>query len=366
MKNIIKSVVILFGALVASCSTDDVQDRPIIQGKDAPVLSAPTDGSSYILLPENMTAQAERFVWTSANYNGAVEINYVLQMDVEGGDFSNPQVIGGANSANQSSVSVETLNTAALALGATPYTISSFDVRVVSSANGFDSMASNVITISITPYTTETPKLWLPGSYQADSGYGSDWNHSGAPQLASEGFGNTNFEGYVYFATTEVSPSDGFKFTDAADWNNGIFGDNGDFSGILASPGDNIGVNAGYYRIQANTTSLTYTLQSTIWAVTGSATSLGWPAGPDGTDGQDVDMTYNPSTKKWEVITTLTGGQEIKFRANNAWSLNYGDDGTDGSLNEGGANIPVATTGSYLVELDLSNPRAYTYTLTPQ
>ena len=86
----------------------------------------------------------------------------------------------------------------------------------------------------------------------------------------------------------------------------------------------------------------------------------------DGTDGQDVNLTYNMTTKKWEVITTLTGGQEIKFRANNAWSLNYGDTGADGSLNEGGDNIAISTTGSYLIELDLSNPREYTYTLTPQ
>ena len=62
----------------------------------------------------------------------------------------------------------------------------------------------------------------------------------------------------------------------------------------------------------------------------------------------------------------LVGGQEIKFRANDAWGLNYGDNGADASLEEGGSNIAVPSTGDYLVELDLSNPRAYTYTLTPQ
>ena len=80
----------------------------------------------------------------------------------------------------------------------------------------------------------------------------------------------------------------------------------------------------------------------------------------------DANMTYDQTTKKWSIVISLIGGQEIKFRANDDWGLNYGDTGADGSLNEGGDNIAVATSGSYLVELDLSNPRAYTYTLTLQ
>ena len=80
-------------------------------------------------------------------------------------------------------------------------------------------------------------------------------------------------------------------------------------------------------------------------------------------------MTYNPTTKKWSAIVTLTEqaapDHGLKFRANGAWDLNYGDTGADGSLNEGGTNI-ATSAGTYLIELDLSHPRAYTYTLTAQ
>ncbi len=74
-------------------------------------------------------------------------------------------------------------------------------------------------------------------------------------------------------------------------------------------------------------------------------------------------MTYNPTTKKWEITIALTAG-EFKFRANNGWSLNLGGDNNgDGSMDFGGPNLTVTTAGTYTVILDLSNPRAYTYSI---
>lgn len=350
MKNIVKSVFILFGALAVSCSVDDVQDRPVIEGVDSPVLSAPESGSAYTLSPANMTQQAERFVWSKANYNGDVAISYTLEFDVEGGDFSAPQTLGGTTGALQLSVSQETLNTACLALGAIPYTAANFDVRVVSSASGFDMMASNKVTISVTPYTTALPQLAVPGNHQG-------WNPPAAPRIAASGFGQTDFEGYVWL--------DGdFKFVAANsagnyEWGNDDWGDDGTFSGTLALTNEsNCTATVGYYKVNANTTSLSYSATLTNWGIIGSATPTSW--------GSDTDMTYNSTTKKWSIVINLVGGQEIKFRANDAWTLNYGDNGADTSLEEGGSNIAVPSNGNYLVELDLSNPRAYTYTLTLQ
>ena len=356
MKNIKNSLIALFGILaISACTTEDVQDRPIIQGVDSPILTAPDDATTYTLLPENMTQQAERFVWSAANYNGDVAVGYTLEIDVEGGDFSAPQSLGGTNGALQLSVAVETLNNACLALGAAPYTPASFDIRVISSASGFDMMTSNTLTITVSPYTTETPTLGVPGNHQG-------WNPPTAPFLASSGYGETDFEGYVWL--------DGeFKFIEknaagAFEWGNTDYGDDGSFSGILVEQNEtNATATAGYYKINANTTSLTYSTTLTNWGVTGSGTPNGWP------DNGVVDhnMTYNSTSKKWEIILTLSaGGNEIKFRANDDWGLNYGDSGADGSLNEGGDNIAVPAAGNYLIELDLSNPRAYSYTLTPQ
>ena len=148
----------------------------------------------------------------------------------------------------------------------------------------------------------------------------------------------------------------------------GDYGDDGSFSGTLLQTGEsNIQLSAsGYYRITANTdpTVLSYNVEATRWAITGSATPLGWP--DNGV--VDQDLTYNPTTKKWEIIIPLTaGGNQFKFRANDAWTLNYGDDGNDGTLEfNSGSNLSVSASGTYLVELDLSNPRNYTWTATLQ
>jgi hypothetical protein len=53
----------------------------------------------------------------------------------------------------------------------------------------------------------------------------------------------------------------------------------------------------------------------------------------------------------------------IKFRANDDWGINLGDNEGDGVLEEGGSNIAVPEAGNYTVYLDLSNPEKYTYEL---
>ena len=44
----------------------------------------------------------------------------------------------------------------------------------------------------------------------------------------------------------------------------------------------------------------------------------------------------------------------VKFRVDNDWSENYGDNGNDGSLEANGSDIPV-TAGTYKILVNLSN-----------
>ncbi|WNM19960.1 SusE domain-containing protein [Flavobacterium capsici] len=360
MKKILKisSLAFLLIAGVA-CENDD---QRIIQAEGGPELISPAIGTEFVLAPENAASEATTLVWNHADYSQQTAVNYDIEVALAGTEFAT--IVSGGSTNNRFYVwSVEALNTVALDAGLTPYTAGDLDIRVKASLGANDVLESysNTITITVTPYTTETPKLWMPGSYQSDSGYGNNWTQSTAATLASEGFGNTNFEGYVYFASAQAAPNDGFKFTDAPDWNNGIYGDDGTFSGTLTSPGDNIGVTPGYYRVTANTTALTYNLTPMTWAIIGNATVGGWST--------DTPMTYNPTTKKWFVITTLSAQTAptdgMKFRANGSWDVNLGDSGADGTMEYSGDNIGTSA-GTYLIELDLSNPRQYTYTLTAQ
>ena len=85
------------------------------------------------------------------------------------------------------------------------------------------------------------------------------------------------------------------------------------------------------------------------WGIVGDAAPNGW-GGPDAMLLQDGDVL---------TLYVELGDGEIKFRENNDWANNFGDDGADGTLEMGGANI-VVSAGIYKVSVDLSNS---TYTI---
>jgi len=79
------------------------------------------------------------------------------------------------------------------------------------------------------------------------------------------------------------------------------------------------------------------------WGLVGDATLNQW-------NGPDMEM-HETGTNTYALYADLTAG-EIKFRFDEDWGNNYGDDNTDGSLEAGGSNIPVASPGTYFITLD--------------
>lgn len=348
MKSLIKLSLIAVLATFSSCTFDDVEDRPVIEATDAPMFLAPSSGS-YELDFNQPDAQVERFVWSEANFGGDVAITYELEMDAEGGDFSAAQVLGSVIGQNQVAVNTTTFNNAAMALGATPFSATTFDVRIKAYVSeAMASLYSDIITITIIPYTTEAPKLAVPGNHQG-------WDPTTAPLLAASDFGETDYEGYVWLDGEYkfVAPDDAGNFA----WGNTDWGDDGTFTGVLLEENESNcnASNAGYYLIQADTDALTYSFTEYDWGLIGDATPNGWDA--------DQNMTYDSATATWTITLDLVAG-EIKFRANDGWDWNYGDTGADGSLENGGDNIVITADGNYTVTLDLSTPRAYTYSVT--
>ena len=79
-------------------------------------------------------------------------------------------------------------------------------------------------------------------------------------------------------------------------------------------------------------------------------------------------MVYDSKTKIWSVTLDLTEQEApnngIKFRANDAWEINFGDTDADGTLEfNTDQNIGVPADGNYTITLDLSNPRQYKYSI---
>ncbi len=121
---------------------------------------------------------------------------------------------------------------------------------------------------------------------------------------------------------------------------------------LRAFPGDGNGADAFSNTLVLNVELLENTgsggsgIMPSSWGVVGSGYNDWGNAGADGvfytTDQADVYVAY---------VTLIDGA--IKFRENNAWDNNYGDDGADDTLDAGGADINV-TAGTYKITLDIA------------
>lgn len=373
MKNILKkSIFALLLISLGSCTEKDID--PVAVANGGPVLSMSTvPAGGLVLSPANANNLIAALDWEHSENGVPSQANYTVEIAKSGTDFATPITAGTTNS-KFLNWTHEQLNGFLPEPTFTPYTATNIDIRIKSSlGNGANAMLqySNVITVNVTPYTNALPKLGVAGAHM---GWALPTTAALMPQLASSGYGKTNFEGYMdlngdYKFLTPLANGD-------YNWGPANWGDDGSFSGVLLSnSGTNANIAAGYYLVKANTAatgtgSLQYSADPITWSVTGSATPLGWPAG-SGVAGQDHDMTYNATTKKWTVTLVLTGGGELKFRANDDWGVNLGkfdasrlnNDYGGENMSYGGGNIPVAASGTYTITLDLSNPRAYTYSV---
>lgn len=145
-----------------------------------------------------------------------------------------------------------------------------------------------------------------------------------------------------------VTLADGeMKFRFNNDW--GLnYGDTG-ADGSLEANGDNIAVSAGHYIITMDLNTLVFEIEAVdVWGLVGSATENGWD-GPNQKFVPDFGINEGYFYIQGAVLTD----GEIKVRQNDAWGVNYGDDGNDGTMELNGANIPV-TAGTYNITLNFS------------
>ena len=189
--------------------------------------------------------------------------------------------------------------------------------------------------------TVSYPKIYTPGSFQ-NFDFG-DTNNA----LSSINSDNI-FEGYKYF------PEDNGSFlitrtpTDSAPFFGDIDGD-----GVLENytPGNTMDVEirvpeAGLYNIVVDLNENSYTMERQEWGILGDATSVGWDS--------DIDLVFDAELNALRTVITTTEGK-IKFRANDAWDIDLGDNGADGILEFGGADIDIPA-GEFEILLNLNRP----------
>lgn len=351
MKKIIKVLFLsIFIITVSSCDNED-QELLTLSPKGSGEITAPETGYSFVLNPdENQTNTAFTLVWNSADYDVPTEVSYNVEFAVAGTDFATPYLAGSTTN-NTMVWNIMEFNGAVISTGLAPFVEGAVDVRIVSTVGSLEStpQVSEAISIYVTPFTTDLPKISVPGNHQG-------WDPGTAPLLASSAFGATDYEGYIWL-------DGGYKFlapdeTGGFFWGNTDWADDGSFTGILVEEDetDCIADPAGYYFVQADTEALTYATTAVSWGIIGEATPTGWDS--------DTDLIYDSATKTLSVDIDLTPGA-FKFRGNNEWGqFDLGTVNDDGFLQSGGDLTFEGSAGNYHVVLDLSNPREYTYSIT--
>ena len=331
----------LVGVITWSCTDENA--GPVLHKNGGLAITSPASGD-VVELKEANANQPVTMTWTAPDYGFEAAVSYKLQMDKTGSNFAEPAVLANVTSTS-ATITQGDLNNILLAKELEGESPSQVDIRVIASVNpDVAPDTSAVVTITVIPFssTVVIPQLQVPGSYQG-------WAPSDSTTAVYSPKSNNLYEGYVNFNIDNAF----FKYTVGPSWDLN-YGDNGN-DGTLDQNGSDIPAGpAGVYKLNADLNSYTHTYQRTDWGLIGSATPNGWDS--------DQNMTYDEATKKFTITLDLVVG-EIKFRANDDWGINLGDDGNNKTVEYNGANIAIAEAGNYTIDLIIVGVPKYKYAI---
>jgi hypothetical protein len=361
MKKIFKFILPAIACIATACHKDTPVTylQPVVFNAN---FVASTD--SVGLSPANDSLPVLSFTWAKAVYPVTLSVTYTIQVDVPSDTigesaWGNATGVVVGNDVYGKTFKGAELNTLALAIGMTPNAPGTlvFRVQAYQDRNAF----SSAIAVIVSPYETIIashgwPIMYAPGFFEG-------WSPATAPTVAAEQTGI--YEGFIYMPTSTDPSAYHFKFTNAPDWNHLIEGDGGGGTLLINSnPPDMVLGGPGYYEVVCNTNALTWTATLVTWSIIGDATPGGWTS--------DTEMTFDPVKQVWTVTANMLSTGSYKFRANNAWNIDFGVDANNqlayadnpaypynGSLND----LIVPVTGNYTITLNLNDPNNYTYTL---
>lgn len=333
-------------AVLMLSSCEDVVFDPVLTLGAGPNISEPSSGANIVLKEETATNPFPAIKWSAAEFGFQAGVTYKVEIDRAGANFANPLALGTVINLELNSLTNEKINSLLLSNDYPGEAIANMEIRVGATVNPeVETLYSDPLPINITPYTVEIdyPKLQVPGSYQG-------WDPANETTVIFSLKSDGKFEGYLNFPDPNVA----FKYTEGPSWDVN-WGDSG-ADGVLDPSGDDIiASDAGLYKLNVDLNDKTHTYVKTDWGVIGDATPTGWDS--------DTDFTYDADSGTLKVTLDLAADKFIKFRANDDWAINLGDDDTNGDLQYGGADIPIGEAGNYTIELILNQAR-YTYKLT--
>ena len=374
MKTILKfSKLLLFTFLIVNISSCEKEDYLIFTAINQKEVKFQNEFQDvYKISQQTSNNISERLVWNAPDFDAPTTVTYVVEFSINS-DFSTIDMSSGDTSNNHLGVKVSSMLEFAETLGldddpnttfsdGSPNNTGMVYARVTAYAGTSSSGANQSSTVSKTA-SMNIEVLENVGA--CTDAVLSNWGLVGD---AVNGWGGVNRGFAAGNDVPFLSNGQDGKFRAVATLYDGYFkirednawgvnyGDTG-ADGTLEQNGDNIAITAGHYIIDFDAVNFTITITpaGTVWGVVGSATLNGWGAA------EDVKLVPDPCNDGVYIIkdVVLTDG-EIKFRQDDAWGVNLGDDGADGTTEANGANIAVSA-GTYDMTLDTVNG---TYTLT--
>ena len=374
MKTILKfSKLLLFTFLIVNISSCEKEDYLIFTAINQKEVKFQNEFQDvYKISQQTSNNISERLVWNAPDFDAPTTVTYVVEFSTNS-DFSTIDMSSGDTSNNHLGVKVSSMLEFAETLGldddpsttfsdGSPNNTGMVYARVTAYAGTSSSGANQSSTVSKTASMNIEVLENVGACTDANL---SNWGLVGS---AVNGWGGTN-RGFAagndvpflsngqdgMFRAVATLYDGEFKIREDNAW--GLnYGDDG-ADGTLEQNGANIAISAGHYVIDFDAVNFTITITpaGTVWGVVGSATLNGWGAA------EDVKLVPDPCNDGVYIIkdVVLTDG-EIKFRQDDAWGVNLGDNGADGTTEANGANIAVSA-GTYDMTLDTVNG---TYTLT--
>ncbi|MDX2301683.1 MAG: SusF/SusE family outer membrane protein [Microscillaceae bacterium] len=343
----LKYLILLLAGFFCLSSCEDDRTLPVLDLSGntnfAPaVLISSATGNLGTLNADVFEDVVATFEWQSADFGVQAPLSYDLEMALEN-TFTTVEKLG-TTSKTKLEIKGETLNNALLKLGAVSEAETTAFFRIVAKVVGaaqVNPVTSAMFERTVTPVQLSDCGNWCtlaiigsatPGGWDKDT------------DMQTDGADLNTWTITIYLTgTNEV------KFRVEDKWDNNWGGPG--LSGTAVQNGTNIAIpTSGWYKVTFNDATLAYSIEaltvptfSTV-GIIGDATPGGW--------GADTDLAElsTPGGNLWLASSAITlTAAETKFRANDDWADNWGDDQAtfpSGKGGKGQGNIPVQA-GSY-------------------
>lgn len=341
--------------LGASCENDAVLTTLKTVNFSGPIEAS---SSTIVLSSENNNLSVVTISWPEVIFPINAPVTYALEFDlpadaVGATAWSKAIHVEAGVDVLSKAFSGSDLNKMAIKLGLPVDEAGKIVVRAASTLNR--TIYSEAIELTVTPFEKAVVfgEIYMPGSYQG-------WNIEAAASLSAINIGV--YQGYV---TIPAGSGLGFKLNTNRNWDQ-FFGA-GATNDVLVDHSDTdfIMPEVGSFQINVNLNTAIWKATPYSWGIIGDATPGSWD--------NSTSMSFNHELKQWEITSDLIVGN-LKFRLNNAWTINYGSRNNDDGivyLDDPGAHY-ISEAGTYKITYKIDDtapvtngyPPTATYTIT--